>query len=322
MSVPAASPDSARPGPAVVPLPVGATLDRGFGLLGRRPRSLLVPALLLHLVPLVVAMALAAIGTPLLGDVATVSEQVRESTFFGDSTLETREVANLTDGQAALVVVLAVLGAIVFVWFGLAAYAAVIRGAQRALAGDDPLSLGDALRDALRQAPRLFGLTVVALVVLGVGSLVAGLVLLGAYALSTAAAAVVGLGVGVLLVFLVTRLLLLPVVAVVETRGVDAFGRAWALSRDRFWALLGLGALLLVVVTAVNVVATLVLEAAFGALNALDTTVGTWVLIPYAGLTLVVGVVFAAVFLAPLVVAHRTVAAERGPAASDAPSAA
>lgn len=310
MSSPPAPPDPVRPGPASVPLPVGRTLDRGFALIGRRPGSLLVPALVLHLVPLVAAVVLALVGTLLLGDVATTTEQVRESTFFGDSTLETREIAHLTDGQVALVAVLGVLAGVVFAWFSLAGYAAVIRGARRELDGDAPLPLAEALRGALRPVPRLFGLTVVALVVLAVALLVAGLVLLGVYALSTPLAALVALGFGLVLLYLLIRLLLLPVVAVVEGRGLDAFARAWDLSRGRFWTLLGLAALLTVVVTAVNVVATLVLEAAFGALNALDTTIGAWALIPYVGLSLVIGVVFAAAFLAPLVVAHRTIAAD------------
>ncbi len=323
MSVPTAASGPVRPDPAAVPLPVGATLDRGFALLGRHPRPLLVPALLLHLAPLLVAFGLALVGMLLLGDIETVPEQVRESTFFGDSTLETRDVAQLTDGQWAIVVAFGVLAAIAVTWFSLAAYAATIRGAQRAAAGADPLPLGAALRDALRQAPRLFGLTLVALVVLAVGLLIAGLVLLGAYALSTPLAALVALGVGLGLVYLLTRLLLLPVVAVVDARGLAAFSRAWRLTAGRFWTLLGLGALLTVVVMAVNVVATLVLEAAFGVLGALDTTVGTWALIPYVGLSLVIGVVFAAAFLPPLVVAHRTLSGEHvRSAAADVPPAA
>lgn len=293
-------------GRAAVPLPVGRTLDRGFALLGRNPRPLLVPALLLYLVPMVVTVVLAAIGMLLIGDVDTVTEQVRESTFFGDSTLESHEVADLTDGQWAIVGAFGLIAAIVFMWFSVAGYAAMIRGAQRALDGADPLPIREALRDALGQAPRLFGLSLLALVILAVGAVVAGLVLLGVYALSSAAALLVGLGIGLFLVYLMTRLLLWPVVVVVEARGVDSFSRAWTLTVGRFWALLGLGLLLLVVVMAVNVVATLVLEAAFGALNALDKTVGTWALIPYVGLTLVISVVYSAAYLAPLVVAHRS----------------
>lgn len=295
---------------ADTPLPVGSTLDRGFALLGRQPRPLLVPALVLYAVPLAVTVVLAAIGMLVIGDVDTVTEQVRESTFFGDSTLEDQEVANLTDGQWAVVGAFGLIAAIAFMWFSAAGYVAMIRGARRALVGDDPLPLRDALRDALRQTPRLFGLGLLALVVLGVGALVAGLVLLGVYALSTGAAVLVGIGIGLFLVYVATRLLLFPVVAVVERRGVDSFSRAWALTVGRFWTLLGLGLLLMVVVTAVNVVVTLILEAAFGALNALDETVGTWALIPYVGLTAVISVVFAAAYLAPLVVAHRTLTAD------------
>lgn len=304
--------------PSAVPLPVGRTLDRGFGLLGRAPRPLLVPALLLYLVPMAITVLLAAIGMLLLGDIDTVSEQVRESTFFGDSTLETREVANLSDGQWAVVGIFGLIAALTFMWFSVAGYAAMIRAARRALVGEGPLPLREALRDALHQAPRLFGLSLLALIVLGVGALVAGLVLLGVYALSSGAAVLVGLGIGLFLVYLMTRLLLWPVVVVVEGRGVESFARAWRLTDGRFWALLGLGSLLLVVVMAVNVVATLVLEAAFGALNALDTTIGTWALVPYVGLSLVISVVFAAAYLAPLVVAHRTLVGE-GASSSVAP---
>lgn len=309
MNVAPPAPAPTDPGPAAAPLPVGGTLDRGFALLGRRPRSVLVPALLLYLVPMVIAVVLAAIGTLVIGDIDTVPEQVRESTFFGDSTLETRDVAHLTDRQVAIVVFFAVLAGIAYVWFSVAGYAAMIRGARRALTGAEPLPLRDALRDALRQAPRLFGLAVIVLLVLAVAALVGGVVLLGLYAVSTALAGLAAIGLGLALVYVATRLLLLPVVAVVEERGVDAFARTWRLTAGRFWSLLGLAALLAVVVLAVNVVVTLVLEAAFGALNALDSTIGTWALIPYAGLSLVVGVVVAAAYLAPLVVAHRTLAA-------------
>lgn len=305
-----------------MPLPVGSTLDRGFALLGRRPRPLLLPALVLYAVPLVVTVVLALIGMLVIGDVDTVTEQVRESTFFGDSTLESHEVANLTDGQWVVVGIFGLIAAITFTWFSVAGYAAMIRGARRALVGDDPLPLRDALRDALRETPRLFGLTLLVLVVLAVGALVAGLVLWGVYALSTGAALLVGLGIGLFLVYLMTRLVLFPVVAVLEERGVDAFSRAWELTVGRFWTLLGLGLLLMVVVMAVNVVVTLVLEAAFGALNALDETVGTWVLIPYVGLTTVISVVFAAAYLAPLVVAHHSLTEgdDAGVRAAGAPS--
>lgn len=308
MNVAPTAPAPTDPEPAAAPLPVGSTLDRGFALLGRSPRPVLVPALLLYLMPMLIAVVLAAIGMLLIGHVDTVPEQVRESTFFGDSTLETRDVAHLTDRQVALVVFFAVLAGVAYVWFSVAGYAAMIRGARRALTGAEPLPLRAAVRDALRQAPRLFGLTVVVVLVLAVAALVGGLVLLGCYAVSTALAGVAALGLGVALVYVLIRLLLLPVVAVVEERGMDAFRRTWALTAGRFWALLGLAALLAVVVLAVNVVVTLVLEAAFGVLNALDSTIGTWALIPYAGLSLVAGVVFAAAYLAPLVVAHGSLA--------------
>lgn len=308
MSAPAPAPAPTGSDPAAVPLPVGRTLDRGFALLGGHPRPLLVPALLLYAVPLVITVLLALIGMLVIGDVDTVTEQVRESTFFGDSTLEDRAVANLTDGQWVVVGIFGLLAGIAFVWFSVAGYAAMIRGARRALVGEDPLPLRDALREALRETPRLFGLTLLVFVILAVGALVAGLVLLGTYALSTGAAVLVGLGIGLFLVYLMTRLLLFPIVAVVEERGVASFSRAWKLTVGRFWTLLGLGLLLMVVVMAVNVVVTLVLEAAFGALNALDETVGTWALIPYVGLTSVISVVFAAAYLAPLVVAHRSLA--------------
>lgn len=287
-------------------LPVGATLDRGFDLIKRRPRAILVPAVLLHVVPMIAAVLLALLGVLLLGDIETTSEQVRESTFFGDSTLETRDVASLTDGQWITVAILGVVAGLTMIWFTSAAYASMIFAARRADEGKSPLPLGAALRESLRAAPRLFALTLIAFVAVVVAAglailllrslnRVGGLPLFGAATLALLCAAlVIGL-----------RLLLFPVVALVEHRGLDAFARTWRLSAGRFWPLLGLTLLLLVTVTAIYVVVALVLEALFGALNAVDTAVGPWLLVPYAGLLLVLSVIYAAGLLAPLVVAHR-----------------
>lgn len=293
------------PGTRARALPVGATLDRGFALLGRRPRALLVPPIVLHLVPLVVAVLLALLGVVLLGDVATTSEQVRESTFFGDSTLETRDVATLTDGQWATVAVLATVAGLVAAWFAAAAYAAMILAARRADEGAPPLGLGASVAAGLRAAPRLFAVTVLVAVAVGVVAAVGWVVVRALYR----AGGLPGLGLGGLLgggvaVVVAIRLALLPVVVVVERRGLDAFARSWRLTAGRFWPLLGLTLLLLVALTAISVVVTLLLEALFGALNALETAVGSWLLVPYGGLLLVLSAVYAAGLIAPLVVAH------------------
>jgi hypothetical protein len=293
-------------------LPVGAVVDRGFGLLGRQPRPIVLPALLLHVVAMVAVVLLTLIGSLVLGDVETTSEQVRESTFFGDSTLVTREVATLTDGQWATFAILAAIGGLVVLWLATAAYAAMILAARRVDVGDAPLSSGAALRASLRATPRLFGLALIALAVLGVVGVLGWLVARGLY--RTGGLPLMGLGglAGMAVVLVVgVRLLLVPVVALVEDLGVASFGRTWRLTAGAFWPLLGVTLLLTVVVTAVYVVATLLLEALFGLLNALDTAFGSWLLLPYAALLLVLSVIYAAAFLAPLVVAHRELVERR-----------
>lgn len=297
-------------------LPVGATLDRGFALLGRQPRPIVLPALLLHVVAMVAVLLLTLLGLLLIGEIETTSEQVRESTFFGDSTLETREIASLTDGQWTTFAVLAAIGSVIVVWFATAAYAAIILAARRTDAGEDPLPVGVALRESLRVTPRLFGLTLLALGALAVVGVVGWFV---ARALFRAGGLpLMGLGglAGFVLVLVVgVRLLLVPVVVLAEELGVASFARTWRLTAGAFWPLLGLALLLTVVVTAVYVVVTLLLEALFGLLNALDTAFGSWLLLPYAALLLVLSVVYAAAFLAPLVVAHRSLAeGDEGPA--------
>jgi len=300
-------------------LPVGATLDRGFALLRRQPRPIVLPAVLLHVVALVAVVLLTLIGLLLLGDIATTSEQVRESTFFGDSTLETREVASLTDGQWTTFAILAGIGGLIVLWFTTASYATMILAARRADAGEEQLPTGAALREGLRATPRLFGLTLIVLAVLAVVGVVGWFVARALY--RAGGLSVMGLGglVGIALATVVgVRLLLVPVVALVEDLGVASFGRTWRLTAGAFWPLLGLTLLLGVVVSAVYVVVTLLLEAVFGLLNALDTAFGSWLLLPYAALVLVLSVVYAAAFLAPLVVARRELADGDGDAAGGA----
>ncbi len=314
MSAPAfsgtAAPDRSR-------LPVGATLDEGFAVLKRRPRALLGPAVLLHVVPMVAAVLLALLGWLLLGDLPTTTETVRESTFFGDSTLVVRETPILTDGQWVLVGGLAAIAGATVLWFSSAAAGAVIVAARRELGGEPPLAFGDAVRTGLRTAPRLVGLTLIVLAVALVAAVVAFLALRVLYRLAGMPLLGLGLLASLALVAVVaTRLALFPVVAVVERRGLASFARTWSLSAGRFWELLGLLALLAVVVTAFSVVASLALEAAFGALNALDSTAGAWALIPYTLLSLLFAVVYVAATFAPMVVAHRRLAA--GPVADDA----
>ncbi|MBF6621711.1 MAG: hypothetical protein ITG02_15975 [Patulibacter sp.] len=302
-------------------LPVGATVDRGFALLGRQARPIVLPALLLHVIALIAVVLLTLAGLLLLGEIETTSEQVRESTFFGDSTLETREVASLTDGQWTTFAILAALGGLIVTWFATAAYAAMILAARRADASAEPLPSGAALRESLRATPRLFGLTLIALVVLAVAGVIGWFVARGLY--RAGGLPLMGLGglAGLALVLVVgVRLLLVPVVALVEQLGVASFARTWRLTAGAFWPLLGLALLLMVVVTAVYVVVTLLLEALFGLLNALDTAFGSWLLLPYAALVLVLSVVYAAAFLAPLVVAHRSLAEERAGAGGEAGS--
>jgi ABC-type sugar transport system permease subunit len=299
-----------HPAPA---LPVGQTVDRGFALLRRHPRALLVPQLVLNLVPLVAALVLALVGSVLLGDVATTKQTVRESTFTGDSTLVVRDVADYTAGQEVLLVVLAVLGGLVFVFCALAAWASVVRGADRALEGEPALPLRAAVREALAAAPRLFALAVVfvagALVLLAVlaAVVVGGAALAGTLALLAAAVA------GLVAVALAVRVLLWPFVHLAEGRGLGAFREAWELTRGRFWPLLGVALVALVAVAAASFVLGLLVQLVVSDLLSLNATVGTAAAIPAVLLIVAVNLVLTAGYLAPTVVAYRTLTGRATP---------
>ena len=215
------TPESPRPA-----LPVGLTLDRGFALLRRHPRALLLPQLVLNVLRALFGLLLVGLGYLLLGDVETRTEQVRESTLLGDSELVSREVANYTSGQEVLLGVLIAIGALVFVWFMLAAYVSVVRGADRAVEGRSHLPLRRALVESLGATPKLFGLGI--LFGLGVLVVLAGLAVVVAVVAEVAGslAVLVGLAAFLALVYLVVRVLLWPVVHLSEATGLRSFRRA------------------------------------------------------------------------------------------------
>jgi hypothetical protein len=297
------TPESPRPA-----LPVGLTLDRGFALLRRHPRALLLPQLVLNVLPALFGLVLVGVGYLLLGDVATTTEQVRESTFLGDSRLTTREVADYTSGQTVLLGVLLAIGAVAFAWFLLAAYVSVVRGADRAVEGRSHLPLRQAMREALGATPKLFGLGI--LFYLGMLVVFAGLavVVVVVAEVAGAVAVLVGLAAFLALVYLVVRVLLWPVVHLSEATGLRSFRRAWDLTRGRFWSLFGVLLLVGIVVGVVSSVLSFVLQALVGGAFALDDTVGAVSVVPYVVLVVGLSVVTAAGFIAPVVVAYRTLA--------------
>ncbi|WP_022927123.1 glycerophosphoryl diester phosphodiesterase membrane domain-containing protein [Patulibacter americanus] len=297
------TPESPRPA-----LPVGLTLDRGFALLRRHPRALLLPQLVLNVLPALFGLVLVGVGYLLLGDVRTRTEQVRESTFLGDSRLVTREVADYSSGQQVLLGVLIAIGALVFVWFLLAAYVSVVRGADRAVEGRPHLPLGRAMRESLTATPKLFGLGIV--FYLGMVVVFAGLALVVVLAaqLAGALAVLVGLAAFLALVYLVVRVLLWPVVHLSEATGVRSYRRAWDLTRGRFWSVFGVLLLVGIVVSVVSTVLSLGLQLVVGGLFALDETVGAVSVIPYVVLLVGLSVITTAGFIAPVVVAYRTLA--------------
>jgi hypothetical protein len=297
------TPESPRPA-----LPVGLTLDRGFALLRRHPRALLLPQLVLNVLPALFGIVLVGLGYLLLGDVETRTEQVRESTFLGDSRLVTREVADYSSGQTVLLGVLIAIGALVFVWFLLAAYVSVVRGADRAVEGRPHLPLRRAMREALTATPKLFGLGIV--FYLGMLLVLAGLAVVVVVVAEVAGslAVLVGLAAFLALAYLVVRVLLWPVVHLSEATGLRSFRRAWDLTRGRFWSLFGVLLLVGIVVSVVSTVLSFALQLVVGGLFALDETVGAVSVIPYVVLLVGLSVVTTAGFIAPVVVAYRTLA--------------
>ncbi|WP_320672172.1 hypothetical protein [Patulibacter defluvii] len=290
------------------PLAVGSTLDAGFALLRRHARPLLLPQLALNLVAMVIAVIVGVVGWLSLGDVATTLETRRESSFFGDSSLEVYEVPDFTDGQTVVVVIAVTIIAIILAWATIAAYVSVVRGAERALAGEPALPLKAAVRQALRAVPKLFVLGIV----FAIGWIIFffGLVLVVAIVAeaSSGLAVIVGIAAFCLLVYVGVRLFLWPVVHLSEGLGMASFGRAWQISRGRFWALFGVLVLVSIVVGVINFVVTMVLQLAVGGLFALDDTAGAVALAPYIVLVVLFSLVFVAAYVAPVVVAHRTLA--------------
>ncbi|MGX6448985.1 hypothetical protein ACVU7I_13090, partial [Patulibacter sp. S7RM1-6] len=306
-----------RTAPDPPALPVGATMDRGFGLLRRRPRALLLPQLALNAASIVPIVVLFLLGWLLLGDVQTHTEVVRESTIFGDSTLETREVSDLSSGQTALVVVLGVLGFLAVLWCGLAAYVSVVRGAERADADAPHLPLGRAMAEALRATPPLFGLGLVFALAAALALAVLGVVVALLARSSIGVGGLAGLVAAALVVYVGVRLALWPVAFLTDRPGFACFGRSWALTRGRFWPLLALFVLVGIVVLVAFVVVSFLLEALVLGAAAIDDAAGIAAFVPYAVLSVILGLLVTAAYLAPTVVAYRTLAGLDGGAPGD-----
>lgn len=296
-------------------LPVGVSIDRGFGLLGRAPQALVLPPLLLNLIPLAVALVLSGVAALALGSIATTTKTVRESTFFGDSTLHVREVADFTAGQTAILVAFGVLAGIVYVAGMIAAYAAVVRAAERALQGSPPLSTRAAMGEALRVTPALFGLTVAFALVALVAVAVAGLLVALAAQVSIGLAILLGVLGALAAILLGVRLMLWPIVALTEGPGLGVLPRTWRLTRGQFWALLAVLLLVTIVVAVAYAVLGVALSLILGGLLNLDEVVGVAALLPYVLLSALFGVILTALAVAPLVVAHDVLAGTVAPAA-------
>lgn len=288
-------------------LPAGPTLDRGFALLRRHARALLVPQIVLHLIPLAIAIVATLIGFLLLGDVATKFETVRESTWTGDSTLVRREVDQYTDGQWVVLGVVLAVSAVAFAWFQAAAFVAVVRGTERAEAGEPPPPLKAAVREALGQTPRLFAVGVVFL--LGLAAAVAAAMLL-ALSVGGLKPALIVLAVGGALIALVlVRLSPWAVVQLREGTGLRSFSRAWTLTRAQFWPLALLLVLLAIVVAAVTIVLGILTAYLPGGIAQDDATITMSAVIPYAVTVAVTGIVATGIVTPALVLAYRTLRA-------------
>lgn len=289
-------------------LPVGLTLDRGFALLRRHPRALLLPQLVLNLLPLLAGLLLFLLGFLLIGDVATTTQTVRESTLLGDSELVRREVSDYTGGQITILAVLGTIGALIYVWFLIAAAVSVVRGTDRALEGRERLRLRPAMRDALGAVPKLFGAAIVFSLLAFVVLLVAVFVVGVTAAIAGTLAVLVGLVVVLALVWAGVRVVLWPFVHLGEDAGLRSFRRAWRLSKGRFWPLLGIVVLVAVVVGTVYLVASIVLQLLVVGAASLGDAVGIAALVPASLLSVVFSLVFTAGYIAPLALAYRTLA--------------
>jgi hypothetical protein len=287
-------------------LPVGLTLDRGFALLRRHPRALLLPQLVLNLVPLLATVVLVLLGVLLIGDVDTTPQLVRESTLLGDSKLVTRDSADYTSGQTTVLVILVVIGALIYAWFLIAAVVSVVRGADRALEGREHRKLRPAMGDALRETPRLFGVGIVFYVLAIVVTLLGVVVVAIVAQLSGALAVLAGIALVLALIWAGIRVFLWPFVLLSEHVGLASFGRAWRLSKGRFWSLLAVLVLVAVVVGVVYLVVSLVLQLLVLGAASLGDEVGIVALVPYALLSVVFSLIFTAGYIAPLAVAYRT----------------
>lgn len=288
-------------------LPAGPTLDRGFGLLRRHARALLVPQVVLHLIPLAIAIVATLIGFLLLGDVATRFETVRESTWTGDSTLVRREVAQYTDGQWVVLGAVLAVSAVAFAWFQVAAFVAVVRGTERAEAGQAPPPLKDAVREALAQTPRLFAVGVVFLLGLAAAVAVAALIALAVGGLKPA---LIVLAIdGALIALVLVRLSPWAVVLLSEGAGLRSFSRAWALTRAQFWPLALLLVLLVLVVAAVTIVLGIITAYLPGGIAQDDATITMTAVIPYAVTVAVTGIVATGIVTPALVLAYRALRA-------------
>lgn len=289
-------------------LPVGVTLDRGFSLLRRHPRALLLPQLVLNVIPLLFAGLLVLLGLLLLGDVDTNIEIVRESTILGDSELKRQEVSDFSDGQVVTLAVLFVVGGLVYAFFLIAAFASVVRGADRALEGREHLRLKPALRDALAATPRLFGVGIVFWLLATVVSIGAVAVVALVAVAAGPLAVLAGFAVFLAMVWAFTRVFLWPFVHLAEGAGLSSFGRAWRMTKGRFWALFGVALLVFLVVGVVYVVASLLLEVLFIGAASLGEGAGIVAFVPYILFSSLFAVVFTAAFIGPLAVAYRTLA--------------
>jgi hypothetical protein len=287
-------------------LPVGLTIDRGFALLRRHARPLLLPQLVLQIIPLVVAAVLVLIGLLLLGDVDTTRELTRRSTYLGDSELKLVDVPDFTDGQIATLIVLGVVGGVVYAWFLIASFISVVRAADRVLEGGEPLALKPAMRQALKETPKLFGIGLVfgimaacvlfgAFFAIGISILIAGPV-----------AIVATLATMLALTWLGVRVILWPFVHLSEGKGLESFLRSWRLTKGRFWASTGVVLLVGIVVGVVSLVVGVTLQVLLIGAASLGDQAGVLRFVPYIVFATLFGVVFTGVVVAPLAVAYRT----------------
>ncbi|WP_157260692.1 hypothetical protein [Patulibacter minatonensis] len=290
------------------PLPVGVTLDRGFSLLRTNARSLMVPQLVFGAIGALIIVVLGVITYFALGDIATTIEVDRSSTVFGDSTEGYSTVADFTDGQETTLIVLISLMYLLYALVYTASIVTVVRAADRAIEGQDRLPLKAALGDGLRQTPRIVGLTIVFWLMALVYLIVVVVVVAVFGAIASGLAVIAGLAAFGLTAWLGVRLILWPFIAISEGIGFAAYGRAWRLTAGRFWSLFGVLLLVGIVVTVVATVLFFILALLYSAIASTSDEVGIVALIPYLIGSVLLGVVFTAGYIAPVVTAYRTLA--------------